>query len=104
MSRYLLDKPRGVRRSPAQASRNMDALIKLQAGELMPGELFRLVTGAQAPRRRTAKSTTRINCIDCHKSLNRKGDPLVSQPRRCRACGKIKRTAHYKTAKEKINV
>ena len=100
MSR-ILDKPAGFRRSPAQIARNMEAMARLRAGKLEPGEIFRTVTGLRSPRRETQRVPTRATCIDCGKSLVHEGGPYLSQPRRCRPCGKEKRQSHHKAAMTK---
>lgn len=96
----LLDKTYGSTRPKAQLTRNQEAYRRLDSGDLKPGELYALVTGAPAPPPPdkatnpvmvTGKRTT---CLDCHSDLNWAGEPLGSQPRRCLVCGRLRRKAH----------
>ncbi len=105
----ILDKPIDYKRSPAQTARNLEAIEKLQAGTLQPGELFRLVTGAQQPgpgsgaARAGRPRSSRASCRDCKRPVKHAGTPYKSQPLRCRPCGKEKRQRHNRTYKEKVS-
>lgn len=92
----LLDKPYNFRRNAAQQARNLAALQRLLDGDLAPGELFGLVTG-QSPKALTDPAmqlVTQRGCLDCAQPLRAVGEPLRSQPRRCRVCGSRKRQQH----------
>ena len=99
----LTDRPFGAKRSPAQVMRNLEALQALRERKLQRGELFALVMGI-GPRPSNVDRVTNIpkaigpdsmQCMDCGGELyGEEGDPLGSQPRRCRPCGRSKRQAH----------
>lgn len=101
----LLEKAFGMKRSQAQLARNFEAMQRLEAGDLREGELFRIVMGvapissaAPAPRPTSsahmgASAVDQI-CIECFCPINERGEPLSSQPKRCRPCGSRKRRDH----------
>lgn len=90
----LLDRQFGTPRSPQQAQRNLEALGRLQRGELRRGELYRLVLGiplrdpAAAP---VTAATGVALCVDCGLPVDHAGEQLAQLYTRCRPCGTKKR-------------
>lgn len=101
-SSLILDKPFGFKRTDAQRARNIEAFRRLTGGALAMGELYAIVTGQRLtapehepmPASWAPASTTRSSCKDCREPIKHQGDPLSSQPARCRPCGQAKRQEH----------